>query len=213
MLRSFHIGVDLGQRADHTAIVVLEQRVESTGVRDPRTFEFGWRRRLIVRKVARLRLGTAFQKVVGEVERLTMLPDFEGCLVTTVVDATGIGLVVTELLQQKRLRGELYPVVITGGQEMRYKAGFYPTPRTDILLGVCQAFEVDGLEVAGGVAGWEGMVEELKSIRKYQSVSGPRFESEGRHDDLVFGLGLALIGARRRVLPVEGDKVRRKAGF
>jgi len=213
MLRGFHIGVDLGQRADHTAIVVVEQRVECTGVRDARTFEFEWRRRMIVTKVARLRLGTAFQSIVREVERLTWMPEFEGCVVTTAVDATGIGLVVTELLQQRKLRGELYPVVITGGQEMRYSAGFYPTPRTDILLGVCQAFEVDGLEVARGVAGWEGMVEELKSIRKYQSVAGPRFESEGRHDDLVFGLGLALIGARRRVLPVEGERVRRRSAY
>ena len=214
MLRSFHIGVDLGQRRDYTAVVLVEQRVENTGVTDRLTYEPVWRRRLIVRKASRLRLGTEFHRIVNAVTGLTLHPALEaGKVVTTAIDATGMGLVVTEQLQMRRLKGELYPVVITGGVEMKYKSGFYPTPRTDILLGVVQAFEVDRLEVAGGVGGWGSLVEELQSIRKTPGVGGPRFESEGRHDDLVFALGLALVGYRQRVLPVDGKAVRRLAGF
>lgn len=208
MLRSFHIGVDLGQRRDHTAVVVVEQRIESTGVKDLQTYEQVWRRRLIVRKAARLRLGTEFHRIVNVVTGLTMHPALEGKYLTTAVDATGIGLVVTELLQMRRPKGELYPVVITGGLEMKYRKGFYPTPRTDILLGVVQAFEVDGLEVAGAVPGWEALVEELRSIRKTPGIGGPRFDSDGQHDDLVFALGPALVGYRQRVLPVDGKAVR-----
>jgi len=213
MLRSFHIGVDLGQRRDYTAVVVLEQRIENTGVKDSLTFEQVWRRRLIVRKASRLKLGTEFHRIVNTVVGLTMHPGLDGRLVTTAIDATGMGLVVTEQLQMQRPRGELYPVVITGGVEMKYRAGFFPTPRTDILLGVVQAFEVDKLEVAGEVAGWEKLVEELRSIRKTPGVAGPRFESEGQHDDMVFALGLALVGFRQRVMPVDGKAVRRLAGY
>jgi hypothetical protein len=213
MLRNFHIGVDLGQRRDYTAVVVVEQRIEPTGAKDSVTYEKVWRRRLIVRKAARLKLGTEFHRIVNTVAGLTMHPALEGKLVTTAVDATGMGLVVTEQLQMRRLRGELYPVVITGGVEMKYRAGFYPTPRTDILLGVVQAFEVDQLEVASEVKGWEVLVEELRSMRKTPGVGGPRFESEGQHDDMVFALGLALVGFRQRVLPVDGKAVRRWAGF
>ncbi len=212
MLRSFHIGVDLGQRRDYTAVVVLEQRIENTGLTDRITFEQVWRRRLIVRKAARLKLGTEFHRIVDTVVQLSMHPSLDGRVVTTSIDATGMGLVVTEQLQMQRPRGELYPVVITGGNEMKYKAGFYPTPRTDILLGVVQAFEVDRLEVAGEMPGWELLSEELRSIRKTPGVAGPRFESEGQHDDMVFALGLALVGYRQRVMPVEGKAVRRIAG-
>lgn len=212
MLRSFHIGVDLGQRRDHTAVVVVEQRIENTGTKDLIRFEQIWRRRLIVRKASRLRLGTEFHRIVNAVSGLTMHPGLAGKVVTTAIDATGLGLVVTEQLQRQRLKGELYPVVITGGNEMKYQAGFYPTPRTDILLGVVQAFEVDLLEVAGSVAGWESLVEELRSIRKSPGVAGPRFDSEGRHDDMVFALGLALVGFRQRVLPTDGKAVRLLAG-
>ncbi len=121
-----------------------------------------------------------------------------------------MGIVVTEDLQRRRLRGELYPVVITGGLEGRYASGFYPTPRTELLLGVQRAFEREGLGVAKGLKGWGALEEELKGMRKLQSVRGPRFETMGAHDDLVFALGLALFGVRRRLLPVEGESVRRR---
>jgi len=54
------------------------------------------------------------------------------------------------------------------------------------------------------------MAEELKAMRKVQTVRGPRFETMGAHDDLVFALGLALFGVRRRWLPVEGEAVRNR---
>jgi len=207
-LRSFHLGVDIGQRVDHTAFVVVEQRVVVTSVRDRTTFEYARKRELYVRMVQRVRLGTGFREVVEEVERLTHAAELDGDGLTTTVDATGMGIVVTEDLQRKRLRGALYPVVITGGLEGTYRAGFYPTPRTELLLGVQRAFEKLGLRVARGVAGWPALEEELKGMRKVQSVKGPRFETMGSHDDLVFSLGLALFGMRQRVLPVDGESVR-----
>ncbi len=176
-LRSFHVGVDF------TGFVVVEQQVVVTGVRDPVTYEYGRERRLYVKLVERVKLGQGFQQIVDEIERLTQAPELQGGTVTTAVDATGLGIVVTEDLRKRRLRGELYPVVITGGLEGKYQDGFYPTPRTELLLGV----------------------------QKVQSVRGPRFETLGKHDDLVFALALALFGARRRVLPVEPEMLRRWA--
>jgi hypothetical protein len=212
-LNSFHIGVDLGQRVDHTGVVVVEQQVVVGSVRNPVTYEFNRERRMVVRLVERVKLGQGFQEIVGEVERLTQAAEFGGGLVTTTVDATGMGVVVTEDLRRRKLRGELYPVVITGGLEGKYQSGFYPTPRTELLLGVQKAFEQQGLEVAKGVRQWAGLMEEMKAMRKVQSVRGPRFETLGKHDDLVFALALALFGLRQRVLPVDPVAVRRAAGW
>jgi hypothetical protein len=209
-MRSFHLGVDLGQRVDHTAFVLVEQRVVCTSQRNLATYEYLRERQLYVRLVERVRLGTGFREVVEEVERLTHSPLLAGDAVTTAVDATGMGIVVTEDLQRHKLRGELYPVVITGGLEGSYKAGFYPTPRTELLLGVQRAFETGELRVASGVRGWAALEEELKGMRKCQSVKGPRFETMGAQDDLVFALGLALVGMRRRLLPTAGEAVRRR---
>ncbi len=212
-LRSFHLGVDLGQRVDHTAFVVVEQQVVVTSQRDQVSYEYVRERKLYVRLVERVRLGQGFQEVVSEIERLTQCEELRGGTVTTAVDATGLGIVVSEDLRRKRLRGELYPVVITGGLEGSYRDGFYPTPRTELLLGVQKAFEQEGLAVAEGLGGWDLLERELKAMRKVQSARGPRFETMGTHDDLVFALALALFGARMRVLPVEGELVRRRCGL
>ena len=211
-LRSFHLGVDLGQRVDHTAFVVVEQQVVVTAQKDRVSYEYLRERKLYVRLVERVRLGQGYQEVVSEVERLTQCEEFKSGTVTTAVDATGLGIVVSEDLRRKRLRGELYPVVITGGLEGSYRDGFYPTPRTELLLGVQKAFEQEGLAVAEGVRGWDALEQELKGMRKVQSVRGPRFETMGAQDDLVFALSLALFGARMRVLPVRGEEVRRRSG-
>ena len=49
----------------------------------------------------------------------------------------------------------------------------------------------------------------LKAMLKVQSAQEPRFETMGQHDDLV----LALFKARMRVLPVDGELVRRRCGL
>ena len=54
-LRSFHIGVDLGQRVDHTAFVVVEQRVVVSAQRDLASYEYLRERKLYVRMVERVR--------------------------------------------------------------------------------------------------------------------------------------------------------------
>ncbi|MBZ2185851.1 MAG: hypothetical protein K7J46_14155 [Bryobacter sp.] len=207
-LKSFHIGVDLGQRVDHTAVVVVEQRVVATAERDAVTYEYRRERKLVVCLVERLRLGVGYEGVARELERLTNARALDGETVTTVVDATGLGMVVSENLRRKQLRGELYPVVITGGQEGRYRSGYWPTPRAELLLGVERALEVEGLGVAAGVKGWSEMEAEMRGMRKVRGERGPRWETLGAHDDLVFALGLALFGARMRWLPVEGESVR-----
>jgi hypothetical protein len=86
--------VDLGQRVDHTAIVV-EERVVTTGRRDPATYEFERQRKCVVRLGERIGLGQGFQTVAQEVDRLTKSPELADGNVTTALDATGMGLPVT----------------------------------------------------------------------------------------------------------------------
>ncbi len=212
-LQSFHVGVDLGKCVNHSAVVVVEQRVVPTAYRDPVTFEYVRERQLVVRMVERVKLGTGYYRIANELERLSHCADFAAGNVTTAFDATGVGNGVEEEFRRKRLRGELYPVVIHSGQQGSYSKGRWPTPRTELLIGVQRAFEVEGLGVAEGVAGWEDLQEELQGMRKVASVRGPYFETSGRHDDLVFGLALALFGARMRQLPVEGSRVRARLGL
>lgn len=202
-VRSFHIGVDLGQRVDHTGFVVVEQQVVVGQQWDPVRYAYERERRMWIRMIERVQLGQGFDEVVAETVRLSNSAELQAGTVTTTVDATGLGIVVSEYLERSALRGTLFPVVITGGLEGRYRKGYYPTPRTELLIGVQRAFEKEKLRVAAELPMWEALRGELLGMRKVQSARGPRFETQGKHDDLVFALALALFGAKMRMPPLD----------
>src|SRR5512142_290138 len=110
----YFVGVDLGMRQDHSAIALVRPVDEPEGPYD----YVHWRqpivRRLRVQILERLRLGTAYRSVVARVRDIVRRPEFLGrCVV--VVDATGVGMPVVEMLREAGLGSEVAPVTITSG--------------------------------------------------------------------------------------------------
>ena len=92
----FYVGLDLGQRQDHSAVAVVEKRVPRLAFLPPEG------RELLVRKVERLPLGTPYPGVVARVRELLCGEALAGqCAL--VVDATGVGAPVVEMLRSARL--------------------------------------------------------------------------------------------------------------
>lgn len=218
VLRSFHVGTDLGQQVDHTAIVVVEQAIEFAGERDRATYEPICRRRLTVRLARRLSLLTGYGEVVEGVKELMESPELaKSNGVTLSYDATGVGSMAADWFRTVKLPGHVYPVVFTAGDVPHYKEGRYLVPKNALMVGMMRAFEVDGLRVAADVDGWGDLEAELLSIRRlpggrYNAGNGARWVSEGEHDDMAMALALALHGCREQVLPERGDRVRRRVG-
>src|ERR1700686_4083733 len=70
----FYLGLDLGKKHDHTAVVIVERRGNS----------------LLVRHLERMALGTPYTAVVARVQEIVERTEREGqCAV--VVDGTGVG--------------------------------------------------------------------------------------------------------------------------
>lgn len=216
VLRSFHLGLDLGQRQDHSAIVVLEQRIELTGKVDAGTYEHKCVRKPVIRMAEQVPLHQSYFRIVEAVHRLTSAPelkDSDG--VTTSFDATGVGNGVADIFRTKPPYGRMYPVVFTAGDTAHYKDGLYYEPKNQLMVGLLRAFEMEGLCVAAEVDGWELLERELLSMRRLPGNrlnvgAGLRWVSDGKHDDLVMALALALHGMRMNLLPVQGDRVRRR---
>lgn len=202
--RSFHIGVDLGQRQSHSAVVVLEQQVVATGVVDRVTYERERRRRFLLRGVKQVPLRVGYHHLTEQLAKLTTWGVFARDPLTLTVDATGLGAVVAEDLERRKRRGRLLPVVLTGGQKGREEGGLFLEPRGDLLQGVTQAFEAGQLDVAPGIPEWEKLREELEAMRRRPAGMGVRMETVGRHDDLVFALAFALYGLKKQLLGMRG---------
>ena len=188
---SFYVGLDLGQAADFTALAVLEavsaEEVECE---------------LHLRHLERYPLRTPYtavaEDVVALVEQLRDItvsraePDL-------LVDNTGVGRAVTDVLRDKDLRFKA--ITLTGGSQVtRGDAGEYRVPKADVVDALVVAFQAGTLKVAGGLQLWPTLRTELLNFRRKISpaTAHASYEHwrEGDHDDLVLAAALAAWAGR-----------------
>ena len=108
----FYIGVDLGQKHDYTAIAIVEKKNarlmngESVyNLRAPTGPE------LLVRRVQRVALGTPYPRVAETIREVTREAPMAGhCAL--VVDATGVGAPVVDMLREPGLGCDLMAVAL-----------------------------------------------------------------------------------------------------
>src|SRR5262245_28275449 len=133
-LVTYFVGLDLGQRRDPSALVVVERAEVFLGL-DRVTYE---RRRGLGFRVAfleRMRLGTAYPDVVERVRQIVRRPELAGrCSLS--MDATGVGMPVLDMLRKAKLGCPIAPVVLTGGERESHAGGFWYVPKRDLIEGL-----------------------------------------------------------------------------
>jgi len=175
----------LGQKQDHTAIAVVERR-ES----------------LLVRHVERVALGTPYPLVVAHLREMVGRPELRRqCAL--VVDGTGLGGPVVEMLQGARLGCEITAVTITGVERERKNGGLsVSVPKRDLIAGLQVALDNGDLRIARRLKELGPLVRELVDVRMTSGTGTGRVrigaDGVGEHDDLVIALALACWRARRR---------------
>ncbi len=192
------VGVDLGQRSDPTAIAVVE-RAEMAGEWDAVRYAYRKRLEYRVRQLERVRLGTPYPEVVTRVKEVTEASHLKG-QARLVVDATGAGTPVVDLLRRAGLTCLLAPVIITGGEMQRREQGYYLVPKRDLMAGLLVRLERGELKVAGGLKEGERLVQEMSEMRVRKRPSGREQYGawrEGEHDDLVLAVALACWGGKQ----------------
>jgi hypothetical protein len=196
------VGVDLGQAKDFTAIAAVE-RAEAAGAWDAAAFARRKTASLRLRYLERVALGTPYQEVVERVVGLTRSDELAGrCHL--VVDATGVGRPVVDLLRRAGPECAMMPATITGGDRESHEGGYYRVPKRDVIVGLQVLLQNGELKIASGLRFGAALVAEMAEMRV--KVSGAGREQygawrEGTHDDLVFAVALACWGARK-IYPV-----------
>jgi hypothetical protein len=192
----FYIGVDLGQKHDHTAVAIVE-RPERVSENQQRIYNalapLPWELR--VRRVQRVMLGTPYPRVVEMIREITRERLIKGdCAV--VVDGTGVGAPVIDMLRAADLGCEITAVTITGGERQSGKgSSWVSVPKKDLISAVQLALEKGELRIARRMGDVMTLVRELVDVQ----ISGTRIGAAraGEHDDLVIALALACWRARR----------------
>ena len=178
----FFIGLDLGQRRDYSAVAVVEKT-----------------ERLHVRHLERLALGTPYAMVAGRVSEMVRHPALRGNA-RLVVDATGVGAPVVEMLRSVRLPCRVTAVTITGGEQAHGRGEDWHVPKKDLLGGVRVLLEEGQLKICRELEEAAALVRELTDIRVRRRAVGQAAmgaDGAGEHDDLSLAVALACWRARR----------------
>jgi hypothetical protein len=211
------VGVDLGQARDWTAISVIERHhvpsapafneehrtangLPTLRARQPLAVEYH------LRHLERPALGTPYPDVVA---RIVALVKALGGEMGVVLDATGVGRPVAEMLWRELAGGldgtdtRVRPcsVTITGGDSVTRVPGGYRVPKRDLVTCPLVLMQSKRLKVAEGLALKNTFVRELLAFRLKINISTGHdsYEAwrEGDHDDLVLSVALACWAGER----------------
>ncbi len=180
-----YAGLDLGQRQDHSAIAVVERMPQG----------------LVVRHVERAPLGTSYPRVVARVKAVVRAGLAEGGC-SLVVDATGVGAPVVDMLRGAGLGCEVTAVSITGGDRERLSGGVWNVPKKDLMGGLQVLLERGELWIARGLGEAGSLLKELVDVTGVMGGGGRirmGADGTGEHDDLVIALEQACWRARRKM--------------
>ena len=188
------IGIDLGQRRNYTAIAVVERVLESLPPDEARRTGVARKWTFIVRTLERLPLGTKYPDVVKRIRQYVQMAIVEkGC--TLVVDGTGVGAPVVDLLRVEHLGCSIAPILITGGDGpgSKFTDGYESVPRSLLLTTMEVLVQQRKLFVAARGRNAETLRREMLGLKR-GSVANTG--DGGEYDDLVFAVALALWKAK-----------------
>jgi hypothetical protein len=202
---AYFVGLDLGQSADYTALAVLQTVKERVGGGNFRTV-------MHLRHLQRYKLRTSYITIadgVVDVMRSKALTGDEydpashrvaRAKAELLVDKTGVGRGVTDILKERGLR--FTGIVIHGGETTHKTDGSYHVPKKDLVAALEVPFDKSTLKIAEGLELWPALREELQSFRRKQNPKTAHVSFEhwrdSDHDDLVLAVAMACWGATSR---------------
>lgn len=188
MEAEYFVGLDLGQTTDFTAIAVLGR----SGSLDETV--------VAVRHLHRYPLATPYTAIVPDVVRLCATPPLAGRC-TLVVDQTGVGRPLVEMLLKERRVPRVVPVTITGGHEVTMLPDrSFHVPKKELVTALQLLLQGRRLKVAAGLRDADMLMRELSNFQvKITEAANETFGArrEGLHDDLLLAVALACWFARR----------------
>ena len=183
-MSSFTVGLDLGQGADYSAVVVVERvlvlppliSLESF-YRSPQVVGPGMREELHVRHLGRWELGTPYPSIVSDVATMLRTPTMRDALLY--IDGTGVGRAVMDMFtdEWRRERFGCYmpqAITITGGHERNGNN----VPKADLMAAIQVPLQQGALKVAEGLA--LGPLLDHRDRTRLLRVPAPRWRGSRR---------------------------------
>jgi hypothetical protein len=211
-MQTFIVGLSLGQAQDTTALCILEQTKRATGdvqhgLPSPIWYEDGrkmgghvdtypvYESNYAVRHLERLAAGTPYPEQVSKTNDLVSRLEKQNGRVSLIVDQTGVGRPVTDMLRVAKLRPKA--AVVTGGDTPSQEGNEYRIPKRDLVSSAQILLQSKRLTIASSLPLAQALVGELLAFKasitlsRENSSAPPEPWRERTHDDLVLAVALA----------------------
>ncbi len=152
------MGIDLGQAQDYTALCIVEKLKTAEG-----------ENQYHLRHLERLLLGTPYPTVVKRILELMYTEPLKTQEVYIVVDSTGVGRPVVDLMRQSGLRP--IAVTITGGNQVTEDDNGYKVPKRDLVSTLQVLIQSGRLKIAEGLPQARTLIQELLNFRVKISIN------------------------------------------
>lgn len=211
-MQTFIVGVSLGQAQDTTALCILEQTKRDTGdmlhgLPSMTWYEGGqkiggevdtypvYEHSYAVRHLERLVAGTHYPEQVAKTKELVTRLEKQNGRISLIVDQTGVGRPVTDMLRAAKLRPKA--AVVTGGDTPSQEGNEYRVPKRDLVSSAQVLLQSKRLTIASSLPLAQALVSELLAFKatitlsRENSSAPPEPWRERTHDDLVLAVALA----------------------
>lgn len=183
----FFAGLDLGQAADYTALSIFEQFKEP-----------GKDSHYHCVQLFRFPLRMPYHEIVQDVQRILSLPELVKSS-KLVVDATGVGAPVVDLLMAANLNP--IPIMIVSGASFSLTAqGVYHVPKVELVSNFQVLLQSGRVAFAQKLPDVQTLLTEMTTFQvRVTRAANEVFGAfrEGTHDDLVLASALPLWYAEK----------------
>lgn len=188
----FYISADLGQANDYTAISILERVTRGPGVLNDVSYH--------LRHLERPPRGTEYPAIVDRLIEIYRSPQLLTEYKAVVIDLTGLGRPVYDMMKKAGFWSSLNAINITGGDTVNHVDGHMNVPKRDLITNLQIMLQNNIFKIAKGIKEADALIEELASFQVRISASGHDSYGgrSGVHDDLVLSVAMGAWLAQRR---------------
>ncbi len=162
-----------------------------------------------MRHLERIPLGTPYTEVTARIVELARRPELAGRR-RLLVDATGVGMPVVDMLRAAQPGCAITPIWITGGQAERFDGSVWHVPKLELMARLQALLESKRLRISRRLQEAGTLVRELMDVRSARRHSGRLrigAEGAGEHDDLAMAVALAVWAGRKNEVGHRGMRL------
>ncbi|NLI20325.1 MAG: hypothetical protein GX418_02070 [Clostridiales bacterium] len=201
-INTFFISADLGQTTDYTAISITERI--SSGVNAQ-----GFVNTFHLRHIERPPRGTEYPAIIDRLIEIYRSPQLEKKYKAVVIDLTGLGRPVYDMMRKAGFHESLYAISITGGNAVTRDRRIFNVPKRDLITNLQILFQNGALQIARGMKEADALVDELLTFQTKISDTGMDTYGarSGAHDDIVLSVAMGAWLANRETWDMGYDRV------